>query len=257
MSVVCMSENHILRPICEKIENFVQQNHYLMALVEGSGSLAQKRLHNSSAPLVSQLRQDVMPLRNVLEVKIAEFVAIHTRDMDLWRKVIDIYRSYYGACHQRLALKLFVLAVNCDKYPSVKRQLLLEAKTIANIITPDVRLEINCNTSRSRTINRSSDSPIEVTLLYRIQSELIDRKYLSVRHSDIGLRPESLSRHSPRPLQTSLQTSLQTYYSQLSKPSPQTSLQTHYKQRSRSTFVDYKTRRIVSTPNFNHRFKYF
>ena len=192
-----MKEDKCLRPICESIEQLTQQNHYLFSLIERTGSLAQKRLYQSSIQndnnlileFVKHLSKDVMPLNNVLEVKIAEFVAIHTKDVELWQKVIDIYRSYYGDSHQRLALKLYVLAKNCHKYPVLKRELLTEAKTIANIITPDLKhYAMNSNFTRSRAISKYSDqrivsdSLIDSTLLYLIDSELIANNYTKVHN---------------------------------------------------------------------------
>ena len=183
-----MTEDKDLRNICETIEHLIHENQYLFGLIEGiegTGSLSQKRFNQSSVQqndsnlmteLVSKLRQDVMSLNTVLEVKIGEFVAINDKNISLLLKVIHILRSFYGECHPRLALKLYLLAIIADKYPSLKRQLLTEAKTIAFIITP----ELNSNDNRSEPINRYSDqniisdSLIDSTLLYEIQSQLME-----------------------------------------------------------------------------------
>ncbi|CAG2119963.1 unnamed protein product, partial [Medioppia subpectinata] len=186
-SVVSMAEDKSLRHICEKIEKLSIDSNYI---IDSTSSLTTKRLHTSSVQnddnmiheLVADLRQDVMPLNSVLKVKIAEFVAINDKDMDLWLKVMAIFRSYYGDCHQRLALKLFIMAKSANKYPALKRQLLTEVKSIANQITPDMGSQMMTESTRSRAINRYSrhktisDSLINSTLLYLIESELIDYK---------------------------------------------------------------------------------
>jgi hypothetical protein len=152
------------------------------------------RLHESSfknendlmAQLVSQLRKEVMSLRSVLEVKIADFIAILEKDINLFLRIINIYRSYYGQYHPRLALRLYIAAKNADKYPILKKQLLTEAQSIAYLITPNFKQldkRTNCSDERmGRTINKCfdkrllSDSVSNSTLLYLIETELNERQ---------------------------------------------------------------------------------
>ncbi|CAG2170898.1 unnamed protein product [Oppiella nova] len=165
-SIVSMSEDKGLRPICETIEKLSNECNYF---TDSTGSSTQRRLYASAVQndnnmiheLAAQLRRDVMPLNTVLEVRVAEFVAIHDKDLDLWLKVMAILRSYYGDCHQRLALKLYLLAKNADNYPTLKRQLLTEAKTIAKYITPDLGQQ-TAGAMRSRAIHRS---PLDICIL--------------------------------------------------------------------------------------------
>jgi hypothetical protein len=206
-----MSEDKRLRPICEIIEKLSNECNYF---TDSTGSSTQRRLYASAVQndnnmiheLAAQLRRHVMPLNTVLEVRVAEFVAIHDKDLDLWLKVMAILRSYYGDCHQRLALKLYLLAKNADNYPTLKRQLLTEAKTIAKYITPDLGQQTT-GAMRSRAIHRYSecktisDSLLNSTLLYLIESDLIDYKPYRISpnvgiHCDYKQRSRSSVTHN-------------------------------------------------------------
>ncbi|XP_054157602.1 histone-lysine N-methyltransferase SMYD3-like, partial [Oppia nitens] len=181
--VVQMYEQKELRSFCEKIEQLSQEMmaKQLIARTGGSGhqnfgvSIAQND-NNIISELVANLRKDVMPLNTVLQVKIAEFVANRDNNFDLWIQVMDIFRRYYGDCHNRLAVKLYLLAKSANKYSSLKNQMLTEAKAIAVYITPNLRDYTRDQLTEKRDIVKYdrhqslSDSLLNSTLLYLIES---------------------------------------------------------------------------------------
>jgi len=201
-----MSEDDTLRSIYDKLDKLSDDGHYLYRFDSYGRTLEDTRLHESAfknennliAQLVSQLRKEVMPLRSILEVKIADFIAIHDKDINLSLRIIDIYRSYYGQYHQRLALRLFLAAKTADKYPILKKQLLSEARKIAHLITPDIKQLNGSRDDRSRAIYKNydqslvSDSLSSSTLLSLIENELNERqKFIYHKYSNHQQRSRS------------------------------------------------------------------
>jgi hypothetical protein len=189
-----MKEDETLRSIYDKLDKLSDDGHYLYRFDSSGRTFKDMRLHESAfknendlmAQLVSQLRKEVMHLRSILEVKIADFIAILEKDINLSLRIIDIYRSYYGQYHPRLALRLYIAAKNADKYPILKKELLTEARSITYLITPNFKQldkHTNCSDERmGRTINKCSDKRLlsdsvsNSTLLYLIETELNERQ---------------------------------------------------------------------------------
>lgn len=166
-SVIDMSEDDRLRPLCDKLEGVSSNDSERFYRFQFSGRFANSIQHERCQienkqliQLVLQLRDEVMSLRSVLAVKIADFIAIYDKDIDLSLRIIDVYRSYYGRNHPRVALRLFIAAKNADKYPILKRRLLMEARSIALLITPSaLQIENYKNTRQEESRSRSSYKP--------------------------------------------------------------------------------------------------
>ncbi|KAI1293717.1 N-lysine methyltransferase SMYD2-A [Halotydeus destructor] len=145
-------------------------------------------------------RKGFLTMKNVLSIRVADFVTSLEGHFELALKVIDAFRTYYGRNHPRLALKLYLTAISglTNKninYPVVQK-LLLEAKTIAAIFVPNLAEQMkvekelkNSNDDetfvehvRGRQRGRTTFRPVEssssfkkerpVTLLSLIEKEL-------------------------------------------------------------------------------------
>lgn len=91
---------------------------------------------------INQNRKQILTLRNILSVRLADFISVLDEDVDLSLKIIDYFRAYYGRNHPRLALKLYLTGMIVRKKPSLKQRLLLEARNIASVFVPSFEQQI-------------------------------------------------------------------------------------------------------------------